>query len=256
MNMDALHWDSEFFGLKVGKVVVDEAENFDPDGFLALAEKGEYSLVYLESHNNPLPWSSTSRAEIELMDIHMTMEKKLDRSAHADGAYDFRHELTAGELRECYRVAERTSIVSRFSEERMVGPAITAAMYRKWVDNALNGSHSDGLFLVKTEGVVRGIHLIRTVEGFGYFTLTGVDPSCKRAGLGSILWNQSYAYWSNETDISVIRSPFSFRNTESHNFHLKHAFNRVIDVKYIYHYRSGRRLSDAGTDARSEESLP
>jgi len=243
MNIETLQWDSGLFDKRVGKVVVDRGDAFDPDEFLALARIGDYDLIYIIKHNTLLSWSSTSGAEIELMDIHMTMEKKLDRSSFAGEAYDFRHELTAGELKESYDVAERTSIVSRFCEERLVGPGITAVMYRKWVDNALNGIHSDGMFLVKVEGVVRGIHLIKTVDGCGYFTLTGVDPSCKRAGLGSVLWNQSYAYWANETDISVIRSPFSFRNTESHNFHLKHEFNKVIDVKYIYHYRANRKQS-------------
>lgn len=243
MPIELLAWDSGFFGLRVGRITVEPQEPFDPRGFVEEARDGRYDLVYLTAHQHLLPWSCTSAAEIELMDIQMTMEKRLQRSAHAGGAYDFRRELTGAELRECYAVAEQTSIVSRFAEERLVGPEITAAMYRKWVDNALNGSHSDGLFVVRIDGVVRGIHLIRTRDGIGYFTLTGVDPSCKRAGLGTLLWNQSYAYWAGETDIDVIRSPFSFRNTESHNFHLKHEFARVIDVKYIYHYRSGPKPS-------------
>jgi hypothetical protein len=49
-------------------------------------------------------------------------------------------------------------------------------MYRTWVDNALNGSFSDGFFIKKSDEAIRGIHAVKKVGEFGYFTLTGIHP--------------------------------------------------------------------------------
>jgi hypothetical protein len=56
-------------------------------------------------------------------------------------------------------------------------------------------------------------------------------------GIGKKLWSQSFAYWANEKDIELIKSPFSIQNLESFNFHLKMGFNKIEETKYIYHYR-------------------
>ncbi len=117
-------------------------------------------------------------------------------------------------------------------------------MYRKWIDNALNKSFSDGLFLTKDAGIVTGIHLLKTDQEnkIGYFTLTGVNPNSKRMGIGNKLWTQSFGFWGKESEIDTIKSPFSFQNAASLNLHLKMGFNKTEEIKYIYHFRNNSLL--------------
>lgn len=235
-----LNWDTVFFGLKIGKVNINHDDEFDWRSFKEAAIAEKFDLIYVFKFQNMLPWELVLKADLALVDIHLTMVKKFKRDDYLNIPYDFRTELNEMEKRECYRIAEETSVVSRFNKEKKIGPIITKQLYRKWLDNALNKSFSDGLFLDKESDSVSGIHLIKTdfVNKIGYFTLTGVNSDIKRMGVGKKLWMQSFAYWANESEIETIKSPFSFQNTESFNFHLKMGFDKIEEIKYIYHFRN------------------
>jgi dTDP-4-amino-4,6-dideoxy-D-galactose acyltransferase len=240
MKIEKLNWDSEFFGLKIGRIIINKEKEFDWYGFKKAAYYEKYELIYVFTFQNMLSKEMLLKAELDLVDIHFTMTKKFKKEDFLNITYDFRTELNEKDKQECYRIAEETSIVSRFYKENKMGPIITKELYRKWIDNALNKSFSDGLFLEKVSNSVSGIHLIKTdvVNKIGYFTLTGVGSNNKRKGVGSKLWMQSFAYWANESEIEIIKSPFSFQNPESFNFHLRMGFDKIEETKYIYHFRN------------------
>jgi len=240
MKIDKLDWDSDFFGIKIGRLSVTNADDFDPLSFIDQVHDEKYDLVYVFKYQTMFGYDKITQAGLDLVDIQITMSKKINRYDYRDFPYDFRTGLTEKELAGCYHIAEETAIVSRFYTEKTIGPDKTRNLYRKWIDNAMKKSFSDGLFLTKEADSVTGIHLIKTdrQNNVGYFTLTGVDPDSKRMGIGRKLWEQSFGYFSNETEIEIIRSPFSFQNAESFNFHLKMGFNKLEEIKYIYHFRN------------------
>ncbi|WP_458628872.1 GNAT family N-acetyltransferase [Winogradskyella sp. PC D3.3] len=238
MIIENLKWDSDFFGLKVGRLTILDNSVFNLDDFLKKVKDDDYDLVYVISYDKMLQNQSLLKANLNLVDIQMTMSLRFNSNNYITNPYEFRTELNEKELIECYAIAESTSKVSRFYTELSIGTEKTKELYRKWIDNAINKSFSDGLFLEKLNDKVVGIHLIKTDENNdkGYFTLTGVDETIKRMGLGTKLWNQSFGYLANEKKITEVKSPFSFQNKESFNFHLKRGFNKVDEIKYIYHY--------------------
>jgi|SRR5665647_882076 len=240
MKIQYLNWDTEFFGIKTGKIEINDEKDFNPIEFKELAIVEKYELIYVFKYRTMLTLETINKANIELVDIMLTMSKRFEKKGYINNQYKFRQELSIREKEDCYHIAEQTSIVSRFYNERKVGPHKTKELYRKWIDNALNKSFSDGLFLDKNSNSVAGIHLIKTdrINKIGYFTLTGVNPNYKRMGIGSKLWVQSFAYWANESEIEMIKSPFSFQNSESFNFHLKMGFTKVEETKFIYHFRN------------------
>ncbi len=240
MQIEYLPWDSDFFGFKIGRLEIDGNQRLDPISFKKQAIKDNFKLVYVFSYGKMLNWKSANMADVELVDIMITMTKSFEGVSIKDYPYEFRTELSSSEIEDCYNIAEQTSFVSRFYHEPTVGPAFAAKLYRKWIDNALNKSFSDGLFLYKESNKVLGVHLIRTDinNETGYFTLTGVESNVKGKGLGKSLWMQSFSYWANEYRIKIIKSPFSFQNKESLNFHLKMGFNKITEIKYIYHFRN------------------
>ena len=240
MIIEKLSWDSELFGINIGKITIIEDKDFDPIRFKEHVNDEKFELVYVFKFHKMLPWDKVVKSGIEIIDIQLTMSKKFNKEDYLNINYDFRTTLTEEEKKECYKIAEETSIVSRFYKEEKIGARKTRELYRKWVDNAFNKSFSDGLFLVKESNSVLGIHLIKTdsIDKIGYFTLTGVNPDYKRMGIGNKLWIQSFGYWANESKIEIIKSPFSCQNVESFNFHLKMAFNKIEEIKYIYHYRN------------------
>lgn len=237
-NIEFLEWDSTFFGIKIGKLIIEDEKHFNYTSFLEDVKRNDYKFVYVFKLNKMLSWGNVLKSNLRLVDIQPTMSMKFDRDLYKEVKYQLNNELTKEDLLGSYKIAEETATVSRFYNEVLIGPLKTRELYRKWVDNALNKTFSDGLFLEKELDTVTGIHIIKTdlINKIGFFTLTGVNDNFKRQGLGKKLWIQSLGYWANESDIAIIKSPFSFQNSESLNFHLKMGFNKVEEVKYIYHY--------------------
>lgn len=237
-NIEKLEWDSAFFGINIGKLTIHNEKEFDPLVFLNEAKKGDFSLVYVFIFQKMLTWEKVLRSNLKLVDIQTTMSMKFNKENYKNLPYLLINELTQNEINECYKIAEDTSEVSRFFNEKKIGKLKTKELYRKWIDNALNKSFADGLFIEKENGIVSGIHVHKTdsTNKIGYFPLTGVGRNNKRKGIGKKLWEQALAYWANENEIEIIKSTFSFQNAESLNFHLKMSFNKIEEVKYIYHF--------------------
>ncbi|WP_432673080.1 GNAT family N-acetyltransferase [Flavobacterium sp. SM2513] len=238
MKIEALEWDSNFFNLRIGRLIIENQQDFDVQEFI-LQSTLNFDLIYVISNFKMLNAKIVDACKLNLTEIMVTMSKPFNKDLYLneDAPYDFRNEFTENELKECYGIAEQVASVSRFNHEPLIGEKLTKSLYRKWIDNAVNASFADGIFVEKNNENIIGIHLIKTSheEQIGRFTLTAIDQKFNRMGLGSKIWNQSYNYWAKNSNINKILSPFSFQNKESLNFHLKAGFNKVEDLKYIYH---------------------
>ncbi len=239
MNIELLPWDSNFFNLKIGRIILNDNDDLLNNEFEYEIKTKDFDLVYIFKYNKIISSELLLRYGIELVDTQLTMSKLFNKREVEQRDFNLLNKLNKKDLADCISIAEDTAHVSRFFQEKLIGPNKTKEMYREWIFNALNKSFSDGLFVEKIDGVVVGIHLIKTdiQNETGYFTLTGVNPKIKRRGVGKNLWLQSYNYWSGNHNIVRIKSPFSLQNRESFNFHLKMGFNKIDEVKYIYHYR-------------------
>lgn len=236
-KIEKLEWDSNFFGIRVGRVIIDDKAAINSEVFLQEAET-QFDLVYVLSYDKLLSTELTVLGKLSLKDIMLTLSMPFNKDQFTHGYYKFRTALDNEELNGCYKIAEQTAVVSRFYSEPIVGVEKTKGLYRRWIDTAIDKTFSDGLFIKYESDEISGIHLIKTdcKNKIGYFTLTGVNPDFKRKGIGRELWMQSFAYWAQEREIDTIKSPFSFQNKESLNFHLKMGFNKVEEIKYIYHW--------------------
>lgn len=241
--IEKLEWDSHFFDINIGKSVIDDEKKFDPIKFCEEA-KEEYDLVYVFSCQNMISSQKAFDAKLDLVDIMITMSMPFDANNYTYSGCDFKTKLTEDEIRECYEIAEQTSVVSRFHREPLIGPEKAKTLYRKWIDNSLNSSFNDGILVTRSEEIITGLHVIRTdhIEQTGLCSLIGVHNNYKGRGIGKSLWKQAFAYWKQYNNINKCKVPFSIRNIESFNFHLKIGFNKIEEIKYIYHYRKNNNI--------------
>lgn len=236
--IEKLEWDSDFFGLNIGRSVISDEQSFDVIRFLQEA-RSNYDMVYIFSYHL-LNHSTIHNSNLELVDIMLSMSMPFVKNSREHFAYDLRTELSPKEIEECYAIAEQTAVVSRFYNEPLIGPEKAKALYRKWIDNSLNKSFTDGILLTKSHDSITGIHVVKTdqEEKTGHCSLIGVNNKFKGTGIGKQLWEQAFGYWNQFDSISKCKVPFSLKNTESFNFHLKIGFNKVEEIKYIYHFRN------------------
>jgi len=238
--IEKLNWDSDFFGIKIGRFVINNEIDFDEIKFKEEANDEKFELIYVFKLQEMLSWDTVIKTDLQLVDIMILMSKKFKKENFVQNNYKLRTELTEPELIECYYIAETIAKASRFYKESMIGELKTKALYKKWIDNTLNKSFADGLFIVKDSNSIIGIDLIKTdnKNKTGYCSLIGVNPNYKGRGIGKDLWEQSFGYWANEKEIESCKVSFSFQNSESFNFHLKIGFNKIEEIKYIYHFRN------------------
>lgn len=238
MAIQFLEWDSNFFNLKIGKIDVYSVEEFDYRNNEGEIKKEKYDLVYVFGHGKML--HKINSASFELVDIMIKMEQGFDKDANYNNPYELRENYTHLELQQCYKIAEQTARVSRFYNETMVGPEKTKELYKKWIDNTINGTFNDHMFVQRLNHEIVGINLIRTdrKENLGIFSLTGVDSNLKGKGIGKNLWNQAFGFWARSSNIKLCQSNFSLNNIESFNFHLRMGFKFVKEITYIYHFRN------------------
>ena len=237
MNIVKLDWDSDFFGLKVGRVIVSDSDVFDSLSFEKKVLSDDFDLVYVVSLKKMLDFDILSALPLSLMDIQITMSKKSDKSECVDYPYEFRTELSEKELEECYSILDQTAAVSRFFNEPLIGPEKTKQLYRRWLDNAVSTNFADGIIIAKKNDKIVGIHIVKTDSDIGHCSVIGVSENEKGSGIGRDLWFQALSYWNSMDIVKKYHVPFSIQNSESFNFHLKIGFNKVEEVKYIYHYR-------------------
>lgn len=239
MEIEKLNWDSDFFGMKIGRIIINDNTKFDSTFFLEKVKIDNYDLVYLLKYNDTFTRNEILLSGIELMDIQVTMSLKFNKESFLMYPFELKTILTIHEIKQCYQIAEEVSLVSRFYKEETIGINKTRELYRKWIDNSLNQTHSDGLFLLTESDSIIGLHIIRTdsMNKIGYFTLTGVSKNYTRRGFGKKLWLSSLGYWANMSDIKIVKSSFSFKNIASFNFHINMGFTKIEEMKYIYHYR-------------------
>jgi len=235
--IEKLAWDSNFFGLSIGKIWIQNEHFIDPVSFL-LEAKNNYNLVYVFS-NLLLSETFIREADLDLVDIMITMSRILPDDNKVS-EFQLRTALSTKELQECYEIAEQTAEVSRFYSESIIGKEKAKALYRKWIDNSINAQYADGIIIEKTEDTVSGIYVVKTIEeqNSGLCSLIGVNSKFKGRGIGRKLWDQAFAYWAHLDSVKHSKVPFSIKNSESFNFHLKIGFNKVEEIKYIYHFRN------------------
>lgn len=237
MNIEKLNWDSEFFGLKVGRLIVSDSDVFDTISFEKQVLLHNFELVYVMSLKKMLDFDTLSALSLNLMDIQITMSKKSNKTECVDYPFEFRTELSEKELEECYLILDQTAVVSRFFNEPLIGSEKTKKLYRLWLDNAVNTNFADGIIIAKKNNIIVGIHIVKTDSNIGHCSVIGVSENEKGSGIGRDLWFQALSYWNSMNTVEKYHVPFSIQNSESFNFHLKIGFNKVEEVKYIYHYK-------------------
>ena len=239
--IEPVKWDSDFFGMKIGKTRLDG--KFDRLGFTGELDKGQFDLIYGTSNTGQPVSGCWERLGFYFVDCMITLSMDFDAKRYGHLNYERCDNLLKEDINACYAISEAVAPVSRFYRERAIGEELTKKLYRKWVDTALDGTFSDCLLVERVKGRVAGINAVRTEKDAGVCTLIGVDKEFRGKGIGRKLWDQAFAYWAlNARGIGSVKVKFSAGNASAFGFYIAMGFDKVDKVDYIYHYsKSGQR---------------
>jgi len=192
-----LPWDSEFFGVTVGRV---SAQQLDPEGARAVRDWARANAVRCVYFLNEPPADSSIAAakDVGFQEIDERVELELALEASAPGVHEAEDRVgpaTADEERTLAAMARELHVDSRFFEDPNIPDDRARELYARWVENSFRSS-SDEVLVARVDGQPAGYVACQMEAGdTGRIGLIGVAGRAQGAGLGTALVRASIAWF-------------------------------------------------------------
>ncbi|MDB5227537.1 MAG: family N-acetyltransferase [Bacteroidota bacterium] len=220
-------WDSEFFGLKIGKI---DPSEFNKDDFES--QKNNFDLIYLfESPGSPLNKDIVA-INAHLVDEKKTYVKQVDSNIKMDKHINVYTSLTPDQ--NLTRLSLQSGIYSRFKLDKNFAPGAYEKLYGEWIKKSCNKSMSLCVLVYGNENDPQGFITIAERNGEAQIGLIAVDDSSRGKGIGKKLITAA-EYTAENYNFGSLKVVTQGANTdacklyEKCGFTLDHAIN-------IYHY--------------------
>jgi len=180
--VDQLPWDSDFFGVRVGRTAIPEEPLEDA---VAAAREQAIDCLYLEvSQAQPTSIEDAVRVGARLVDLRTTLELAGPIDV---GPGSRTRRATAADATLLEGMARELSAFSRFAADPRFPKAKVEEMYEIWVRRCL----AEGVIAVGTEG--SGMVGVRTLPDATHVELVYVSPAAAGDGLGAELLSAALA---------------------------------------------------------------
>ena len=229
MEIRKLDWDSEFFGLQIGRV---DLQTLDDAVALALMHydlKHQYDLLYVFSKDG----LSFDAIGAELVDEKILYSKPCEPREQYDEISFYKQDTPSEDL---YRLTLVSGGYSRFKLDERLPQGSYERLYTRWIENACpkEGTNKQVLTYLGAQSIAKGMITIDHQGELGHIGLVAVDPDCQHQGIGSKIMStlDGYLYGLGVKTLDV---PTQKANKDACRWYEKHGF-RVKSVTPIYHW--------------------
>lgn len=225
MNLSRLNWDSDFFGLNIGKLVLSDEDEFlkpDIEGLL------DYDLVYIfANHGYKMPV-----VEANLVDCKVIYKKSISRNVETNSnVVAFSENKPSPDL---YELALQSGEYSRFRLDNKMPAGSYEKLYRKWIEQSVCKAMADEVLCYYYNGKIVGMVTLAVKDNVGCIGLVAVDSLCRGLGFGSALLESVDSYLFGR-GVSVVEVATQLDNTKACSWYEKNGY--VVDsMTDIYHW--------------------
>lgn len=219
-EVETLQWDSDFFGIKVGRYYNDQRS-------IDSVNTHEHDLVYIYSKkilDNNIP----------LYDKKITFEKEIhptiDDSTKSD-VIPYNGKLN----KDLIQLAIASGQYSRFKLDPKLSNRFEE-LFTLWIANSVNGKIADFVLVYKKEGKIIGFITLKKSSSHFQIGLIAISSENRGLGIGSQLMKKAEQIAKSEK-IYKIRVVTQLDNKIACNFYQKNGY-QIINKEYIYHYWS------------------
>lgn len=169
-----LNWDTEFFGIKCGKVVITAEDSFSD---LILESEG-YDFISIQNVGNDIRTNKqiAEKSNAYLVDINIQFEKKLTNLPYKRNDENFTilksGKITENELQEM-AVCENDFTFSKFVCDEEMRKRKGFSVYNEWIKNACK-EENKYFILCKSKGKIAGYILFSCHDECGKVELVKV----------------------------------------------------------------------------------
>lgn len=188
MEIIPLHWDSDFFGLRIAKAVVALEEDIitlsSQEGNL----RDHFDLIYIFSESGfEMPFEKA-----RLVDKKAVYSLSALEYSEADPAIkSWDSPITSDALISLALVSGR---FSRFKLDKVFPVGSYERLYTRWIEQSVNKSMATDVFCYMIDDVPRGLVTLDFHNGEGVIGLVAVDEGFQHQGIGTALIKHAISY--------------------------------------------------------------
>lgn len=235
--IEYLSWDSNFFKKKIGKIeILSKKNNKHSFNFDDILKKVDYQLIYffldIGLNINDYIYSFKPYLVDTQMHLKIQVPEELEKINYS--LLNINNFSNNKYLENIYKIAEEISEISRFSYDTNLKKVDIKKLYRKMIENSLNGTYGTGIILSsETFKDVRGFIALSLNKNTGKELLIGVEKEFKKHGIGKILIKKALNC-CKDNKINELVTVVSAKNLDSVNFHLSQGY-KIHKMINIYH---------------------
>lgn len=227
MTISYLQWDSNFFGLRIGKAEIYSVEDIENLQSMELELKNQYDLIYIFNYINGKVDFAT------LVDVKVDYAKTVDPKEYNIHVHSYENNLCTEQL---YRLSLISGQYSRYNLDKKFPEGSYVALYRRWIEQSVCKNLADDILVYTDNSIECGMVTYRINKGnnTARIGLVAVDDAIQGKGIGSSLVS-SLENLLNKQGIDKLYVSTQEDNMKACKWYEKNGFG--VDSKVeIYHW--------------------
>jgi dTDP-4-amino-4,6-dideoxy-D-galactose acyltransferase len=204
-----LDWDSEFFGLRIGRVTENRLQPETIEQINQWADLQRIDCLYFLADIGDLKTIRLAEInEFRMVDIRVTLEKIIDKSTTIpdQASIGSIRLVSPDDLNALKAIARVSYHDTRFYADTNFPVARADALYEIWIEKSCKG-YADAVFVLEIDQQSAGYiscHLLG--EGKGNIGLVGVSQNSQGKSIGNLLIDNALNWFvgKNVTQVSVV----------------------------------------------------
>ena len=225
-----LDWDTEYFGVKSGKIVLNN--EIDKNDFKNIKKwLKKYQFVTIQNNdNNSINNEIISQIKPFLADVNMQFIKNIDENLQIDKYVSINNNCK--QIKELLDIALVSYKHSRFINDRKLDVKKSNALYYNWLKNSFNKKNKY-IAYYKKENEYLGYCLFHLENDTCVIELIATDSRSRGKGIGRKVIESVESYCASNR-IKTIKVGTQIDNITAQNFYIKCGF-KINTYNTIYH---------------------
>ena len=220
-----LSWDSNFFGLQIGRVDCRSDELFVIYNKLPELKSKGYDLIYVFTDHAP-----SSLYQIMPIDVKRVYHKKIGLELKVASYVEFYN----GSPEQLYDLAYQSGYDSRFNRDKNFREGEFERLYRQWIDNSVISQFADAVIIANINEQIAGFVTLSITDNVGSIGLLATDKNFRCRGVGSNLIAACNNYLLKK-DIQELNVATQTSNENACTFYERQGMS-VLSETDIYHF--------------------
>lgn len=233
MDYQLLTWDTDFFGIKTGKIIPASLDEDQIASILTVMRREGFYLVYWaadhlcefdnKKNSGQLVDKKTSY-QIDLQDIYPENLPLPKTEPH-------RNSLPISQLEE---LAVQSGLFSRFARDKRFPRAKFIALYKTWIRKSISGEMADEVLVIREIDRIVGMVTLSKKNSRGNIGLIAVDEEFRGRKLGQQLVWDAFR-WFIEQDCKTARVVTQGDNLPACRLYEKCGYQKIL-IEFFYHF--------------------